>query len=458
MKKEKVTKRLKQNKGITLIALVITIIVLLILAGVTIAAINSNESAPNKAVEARTENQRGAAKDAATLLVAEKTQGYYEDKYVNRTSNVGTVLDYLKDSNVLGGTNGVTTGEYTVKIETNPNDNTTGKITVTKGTGANAEVMATGIVDASGIITWDSVPNAGDAGDQGGDQQGGTDPDPAPATGSKITVGGTDIDLSTLDATTVAVHYGKTVATVNNVEYGLFYVDYAGDYGEEGTVYLRAKSSVGSIALNNPSLSDDALAIMKDLNPDWNEKKGTVTTSAEQAAEHLCNPAVTTWSGIKTNFETLCNKNQGDDYVNYVVGAPSIEMFLASYNAKYPVTTPSDSTPEYSAAFKAANEVYTYPGYLYGKKTSASGNPSYATSYGSAIQQTADATVGAMYRNTSVNEWLASPLSSGYDNCVCVVASGGDLNCNGWSRSNGVAPLVSLKSGVDLTTSTTPGE
>ena len=43
----------KNHKGITLIALIITIIVLLILAGVTIAAITSNESAPNKAVEAR---------------------------------------------------------------------------------------------------------------------------------------------------------------------------------------------------------------------------------------------------------------------------------------------------------------------------------------------------------------------------------------------------------------------
>ena len=84
----------KKEKGITLIALVITIIVLLILAGVTIAAITSNESAPNKAVQARKENQRGAAKDAASLLVAEKMQGYYEDKYVNRTSNVGTVVDY----------------------------------------------------------------------------------------------------------------------------------------------------------------------------------------------------------------------------------------------------------------------------------------------------------------------------------------------------------------------------
>ena len=175
MRKEKVTKELKQSKGITLIALIITIIVLLILAGVTIAAINSNESAPNKAVEARTENQRGAAKDSATLLVAEKMQGYYEDKYVNRTSNAGTILDYLKSANVLGGTDGVTTGEYTVKIETNPADETTGKITVTKGTGANAEVMATGIIDASGKITWDSVPNVGDAGNQSG-EQGGTDP------------------------------------------------------------------------------------------------------------------------------------------------------------------------------------------------------------------------------------------------------------------------------------------
>ncbi|MBO6243584.1 MAG: hypothetical protein J6O41_03325, partial [Clostridia bacterium] len=46
----------KESKGITLIALIITIIVLLILAGVTISAISGNESAMEKATEAREKN------------------------------------------------------------------------------------------------------------------------------------------------------------------------------------------------------------------------------------------------------------------------------------------------------------------------------------------------------------------------------------------------------------------
>lgn len=66
---EKITKN-KQN-GITLIALIITIIVLLILAGVTIAQIAGNDSAPNKAVEARTKNEQGAEFDAIKLEVVE---------------------------------------------------------------------------------------------------------------------------------------------------------------------------------------------------------------------------------------------------------------------------------------------------------------------------------------------------------------------------------------------------
>ena len=49
-------KYLEKNKGITLIALIITIIVLLILAGVTINAISGNESAMDKATEAKEKN------------------------------------------------------------------------------------------------------------------------------------------------------------------------------------------------------------------------------------------------------------------------------------------------------------------------------------------------------------------------------------------------------------------
>ena len=72
----------KQN-GITLIALIITIIVLLILAGVTIAAISSNESAPNKAVEARQKNEQGAEFDAIKVAAVSSVAAGNLDLYVD---------------------------------------------------------------------------------------------------------------------------------------------------------------------------------------------------------------------------------------------------------------------------------------------------------------------------------------------------------------------------------------
>ena len=58
-----------------------------------------------------------------------------------------------------------------------------------------------------------------------------------------------------------------------------------------------------------------------------------------------------------------------------------------------------------------------------------------------------------MYRNPNVDEWLASPVSSYDDYFVCIVNDGGALGGSNWGGSGGVAPLVSLKSGVDMTNS-----
>ena len=71
MNKSKMIKNLRKSKGITLIALVITIIVLLILAGVTINAIVGNESAMEKAKQARTENEKGNELDLIKLAVVD---------------------------------------------------------------------------------------------------------------------------------------------------------------------------------------------------------------------------------------------------------------------------------------------------------------------------------------------------------------------------------------------------
>ena len=58
-----------RNKGITLIALIITIIVLLILAGVTISAITGNESVMEKAKQAKEKTDAANEMDAIKLAV-----------------------------------------------------------------------------------------------------------------------------------------------------------------------------------------------------------------------------------------------------------------------------------------------------------------------------------------------------------------------------------------------------
>ena len=59
--------KLKENKGITLIAMVITIIVLLILAGVSIAMLTGENGILSQAQRAKTETENAAANEAARL-------------------------------------------------------------------------------------------------------------------------------------------------------------------------------------------------------------------------------------------------------------------------------------------------------------------------------------------------------------------------------------------------------
>lgn len=60
---------MKNNKGITLIALVVTIIVLLILAGVSIAMLTGQNGILNKATEAKEQSAAGALDEAAKIAV-----------------------------------------------------------------------------------------------------------------------------------------------------------------------------------------------------------------------------------------------------------------------------------------------------------------------------------------------------------------------------------------------------
>ena len=84
---------MKNNKGITLIALVITIIVLLILAGVSIAMLTGNNGILTQAGNAQTANLKSEAEEAVKMAINEiitnqkaEAAGYGEEDAVTTLS------------------------------------------------------------------------------------------------------------------------------------------------------------------------------------------------------------------------------------------------------------------------------------------------------------------------------------------------------------------------------------
>ena len=79
------------NKGITLVALVITIIVLLILAGVTIASLSGDNGILTRGSQAKIDNEVGNAKDIINLAANEGLAAYYGKTYSNIAYESGIV-------------------------------------------------------------------------------------------------------------------------------------------------------------------------------------------------------------------------------------------------------------------------------------------------------------------------------------------------------------------------------
>ena len=93
---------LKKNKGITLIALVITIIVLLILAGVTIATLTGDNGILTRASEASKESEITSVKEQAQLDITNWIAGELENgrnAKVNTPEKVKEILDSTNQNN-----------------------------------------------------------------------------------------------------------------------------------------------------------------------------------------------------------------------------------------------------------------------------------------------------------------------------------------------------------------------
>ncbi len=133
---------IKNQKGITLIALVITIIVLLILAGVSIAMLTGDNGILTQATTASSNTKVANAKEVATTNVAAKYSEFMEYKYVKEPTSTMEFTDYLSEAEHKM----VDTEYYTIQ-----GTGTTIKISFNTDKGETV----TGTINNNGSINWD---------------------------------------------------------------------------------------------------------------------------------------------------------------------------------------------------------------------------------------------------------------------------------------------------------------
>ena len=136
---------MKNQKGITLIALVITIIVLLILAGVAIAMLSGENGILNRSKDASNETVISTAKEQMNMAVNEGMTEYYAKKYSdeNTSAYTGSIISEIEA--VIGD----------VKWE---NGVTATKATASSGLKYTVKTKAgdlTAVISDTGALTWE---------------------------------------------------------------------------------------------------------------------------------------------------------------------------------------------------------------------------------------------------------------------------------------------------------------
>ena len=261
--------------------------------------------------------------------------------------------------------------------------------------------------------------------------------------------------VSNYKPTTNTVSVDSTTYTVSN-NYRLYYVDFEGKYGEKNGVYLKADCTSNRYALGQDTTAskEDNIKI-EALNPSLYNQTGVTSPVASnpnmQAVTWLLNTS--NWNNLKTGASIA-------DKVNYVVGAPSVEMMMDSYNTKYGLTNGKMITDTLTASTDRVKLFYQYPttvnnnnnGYEVGPQSASSSKNGY-NYWTSNYTVKTDSKVDSMYYpGDNQYYWLASPSADDTTNVLIMSYYGGGLvGRNDYYRDYyALCPLVSLKSTVSL--------
>ena len=519
----------KNARGITLIALVITVIVLLILAAVTINALSGDNGILKRATEAKQKTRRADALEKIQLAVMTATangvgevnpddlkaelekagatvkttgelpwevtlDGYMfrinENLSIDEISGVGISKKELKllngasetltatvtegvtgtikwetsDASVATVENGKVTAvgtsgtaTITVKVDGTDYSDTCTVSIVQKVTAITAENLTVG-KNGTGKIKVTTTPSGlvedltytSGATNIATVAQDGTVTGVAEGTATITIKGKVSTNVSTTCTVTVTKarvsvtaeqiaankekYYGKVAEnyTQGGLTYKIFYVDTENKFGDgANTVYLKADyKDEKALTTDISSLTTDDIQKYKNMNPVWNAARGTVAQSS--------------WNNNEKASAWLCAPSQWTTYVdstkaNYAIGAPSADMYVASYND---VSHTEVGNNTLSLECNPTEYKYKVNGELQNIGLNTNIDTLDYKGYNSMY-------AGENGRKTGY-WWLASPSSygSGY---VCRVSGySAKLDGNRYSLAYGVGPLVSLKSGIPV--------
>ena len=252
-----------------MIALVITIIVLLILAGVTIATLTGENGILNQAGKAKDKTPEAESIERVQVEVA---GSYGIDETIDKdqlNKNLGNIAGLKIGDNDFGGENIVKELPVTVTLN-----------------GYDIVINANGGVEKIPEIIAKIRAN------------------PQTYYGKKVK------------------NYKASDSDTNT--YRIFYVDKDNYFkGGYNTIYLKADFS-GSVTCSTSY--DPSQTLIKKMNPLWATKQNTVeaetttiSNSNEKAAAWLCDPS---------KWTAYCDTEKA----NYAIGGPCVEMYVKSYN------------------------------------------------------------------------------------------------------------------------------
>lgn len=238
-------------------------------------------------------------------------------------------------------------------------------------------------------------------------------------------------------------YYGKKVTNYKNDgnTYRIFYVDKDNYFGDgANTIYLKADYSSTTYTLDDYASYDATNTKVRAMNPLWAAKRGESSWNEnEKSAAYLCSPVNA--DNYTTTTSLPWNGYYNSENANYVIGGPSVEMYVKSYNQAYEGITDSN-VYTLGVTYRSINA----PGYIYtlNGAQSAISNSDYSTGDDSLDYTRYNSMYCGKDGSKTGSWWLASP--SAYNcNYLCIVG-GNYPQLYAYFFDFAVSPLVSLKS------------